>query len=41
MENLTKNGITSMEQILSISAQCMLKLFQKKGELNLNEGKER
>lgn len=40
MQNLTKNEITSMEQILSFSAQCMLKLFQTTGENNLIEGKE-
>lgn len=40
MQNLTKIEITSMEQILSFSAQCMLKLFQTTGEFNFIEGKE-
>lgn len=40
MRNLTKIEITSMEQILSFSAQCMLKLFQTTGEDKLTESKE-
>ncbi len=40
MSNLTKIELTSMEQILSFLAQCMLKLFQITGDKNLNLSKE-
>jgi hypothetical protein len=40
MLNLTKIELTSMEQILSFLAQCMLKLFQITGDKNLNLSKE-
>ncbi len=41
MQNLIKFEITSMEQILSFFAQCMLKLFQITGDKNLILSKER
>lgn len=41
MQNLIKIEITSVEQILPNSAQCMLKLFQITGDKNIILSKER
>jgi hypothetical protein len=41
VQNLTKRLLKTMEQILFFTAQCMLKPFQKKGDLFMRVGGDR